>query len=102
LNTDEILFLKADNNATDFFMRDGSTISAFKTLKVFEGLLPDNFLRIHKSYIINSRHVSRINFGKLVCTVERDIHKIPFTKTYLDNVEIMNNALSKSSFLFLN
>ena len=53
LNTDEILFLKADNNTTDFHMHDGSIVSAYKTLKIFENRLPQNFLRIHKSYIIN-------------------------------------------------
>ena len=47
---DEILFLKADNTSTDFFMDDGSTISAYKTLKSSESILPDNFTRIHKLY----------------------------------------------------
>ena len=49
LNTDEILFLKADNNTTDFYMKDQSVVNAYKTLKTFESRLPKEFIRIHKS-----------------------------------------------------
>lgn len=102
IDTNEILFLKADNNTTDFHMKDGSSISAFKTLKTFENSLPKNFLRIHKSYIINRDYVSRINFGKLNCTIQKHSYKIPFTKTYLNNIESINKDLSETSFLSLN
>ncbi|HEY9168486.1 MAG TPA: LytTR family DNA-binding domain-containing protein [Lutibacter sp.] len=102
LNTDEILFLKADNNTTDFYMSDGNIISAFKTLKTFEDVLPENFLRIHKSYIINKNFVSRIQYGKLICTIKKNSYDIPFTKTYIDNIEIMKKALSHNSFQSLN
>jgi len=102
LNTNDILFLKADNNTTDFYMKDGNVITAFKTLKIYGNLLPTNFLRIHKSYIINSSYVSRVNFSKSQCTIDRNITKIPFTKTYLDNVKLMNALLSNTSLLTLN
>jgi DNA-binding LytR/AlgR family response regulator len=102
LNTDEILFLKADNNTTDFYMSDGNIISAFKTLKTFEDVLPENFLRIHKSYIINKNFVSRIQYGKLICTIKKNSYDIPFTKTYIDNIEIMNKTLSHNSCQSLN
>ena len=102
LNTDEILFLKADNNTTDFYMSDGNIISAFKTLKTFEDVLPENFLRIHKSYIINKNFVSRIQYGKFICTIKKNSYDIPFTKTYIDNIEIMKKALSNNSFQSLN
>jgi len=102
LNTEEILFLKADNNTTDFHMKDGKIISAYKTLKTFEDLLPNNFLRIHKSYIINSNYVSRINYGKLRCTINKSSFNIPFTKTYISNVEMINKTLSQSSLISLN
>ena len=102
LNTDEILFLKADNNTTDFYMSDGNIISAFKTLKTFEDVLPENFLRIHKSYIINKNFVSRIQYGKFICTIKKNSFDIPFTKTYIDNIEIMKKALSNNSFQSLN
>lgn len=102
LNTDEILFLKADNNTTDFYTSDGNIISAFKTLKTFEEVLPENFLRIHKSYIINKNFVSRIQYGKLICTIKKNSYDIPFTKTYIDNIEIMKKTLSHNSCQSLN
>lgn len=102
LKTDEILFLKADNNTTDFYMNDGNVISAFKTLKTFEDILPNNFHRIHKSYIINKNFVSRIQYGKLSCTIKRNGYEVPFTKTYIGNIESMNRALSEYSYQSLN
>lgn len=102
LNPDEILFLKADNNSSDFYMNDGSVICAYKTLKTFETLLPQNFLRIHKSYIINKNYVTRIQFSKSICSIKKTKHEIPFTKTYLDNVELMKNTLTPYSFHSVN
>jgi DNA-binding LytR/AlgR family response regulator len=94
INIDEIMFLKADNNTTDFYINDGKVISAYKTLKIFENSLPKNFLRIHKSYIVNKDFISRINYSKFKCTVDRTSHKIPFTKTYIHNIEFIKESLS--------
>lgn len=98
LKTDDILYLKADNNATDFHMNDGHVISAFKTLKTFEVILPNNFHRIHKSYIINKNFVSRIQYGKFTCTIKKNKFEVPFTKTYLANIESMKKSLSEYSY----
>ncbi|NQY30148.1 MAG: response regulator transcription factor [Flavobacteriaceae bacterium] len=95
IDTNDILFLKADNNTTEFHLKDGKVINAYKTLKTFENKLPNNFLRIHKSYVVNAEYVTRINFGKLNCTIKGNILcTIPFTKTYLDNVFIIKESLS--------
>ncbi|MFL1897067.1 LytR/AlgR family response regulator transcription factor [Aquimarina sp. 2-A2] len=102
LNTEDILFLKADNNATDFYMSNGTTISAFKTLKIFEKTLPEYFVRIHKSYIINSKYISRIHYGKGLCIIKNHSFKIPFTKTFLDNVDSINQSLTEKSLITLN
>jgi len=102
LNIDDILFLKADNNTTDFHLKDGSTVGAYKTLKTFENALPLNFLRIHKSYIINSKFISRIHYGKSVCIIKNPSFKIPFTKTFKDNIDFMNARLFKKSFIASN
>ena len=102
IEMNEILFLKADNTSTDFFMEDGSTISAYKTLKYFEKLLPENFTRIHNSYIVNQKYVSRIHFGKAKCSIKQHSFAIPFSKSYKENVVILEKSISKNALLSLN
>jgi DNA-binding LytR/AlgR family response regulator len=96
VNTGDILYLKAHSNATDIFMQDGSTINTYRTLKSFEEQLPENFIRIHQSYILNSHYVSRINYGKSTCTLG-DENQLPFSKTYKQKVDALKQILSKSS-----
>jgi len=96
LNFDEIMFLKADNNTTDFYLKGDRIVGAYKTMKVFEEKLPRSFLRVHKSFIINSDYVSRINYGKNICEIGHT-KKIPFTKTYLENIDIINSNLLKNT-----
>lgn len=102
LNTNEIMYLQADNNSTDFFMQDGSTISAFKTLKTFENNLPSNFVRVHQSYILNINFVSRINYGKGICTLKYNKLQLPFSRSYKNNVENLKQILSKNTISTLN
>ncbi|WP_422348186.1 LytR/AlgR family response regulator transcription factor [Flagellimonas sp.] len=98
LDTTDILYLKSDNNSTDFFMRNGHVISAFKTLKSFEEQLPESFVRIHQSYIINSRYVRRINYGKSICTLRTENQdELPFSKTYREKVDTLKEMLSKTA-----
>ena len=98
LKTDEILYLRADNNTTDFYMSDGKVINAYKTLKTFEDILPNNFYRIHKSFIINKDFISRIQYGKSTCTIKKGTHEVPFTKTYIAAIESINASLIAYSF----
>lgn len=102
LNIDEILFLRADNNTTDFHMNDGSVVSSFKTLKTYESILPKNFLRIHKSYIINYAYVSRVNYGNSICAIKKFSKTVPFTKTYKENIDFMINSLTPTTKIHMN
>ncbi len=97
VNTDEILYLKADNNTTDFHMIDGSVISAYKTLKTFENQLPANFIRVHQSYILNRNFVSRINYGKSICSLKTGKTQLPFSRSYRENIDDLKKILSKNS-----
>ena len=97
LDMDEILYLKADNNTTDFFMKDGSRVSAYKTLKSFEKQLPAHFIRIHQSYILNTRFVARINYGKSVCFLKTGTEHLPFSKSYRANIDSLKERLSKNT-----
>lgn len=82
----DIIYLKADNNTTDIQMHNGKTVNAYKTLKHFENTLPFYFLRIHKSYIVNINHVSRIHFSKSKCYLNYN-EILPFSLTYRENID---------------
>jgi len=101
VNIDDVLYLKADNNTTDFIMSNGNKVEAFKTLKHFQNLLPDHFVRIHNSYIINTKYVSRIHFGKAKCAIKNTSDMIPFSKSYKTNVEEIKDTLAKNSILYV-
>lgn len=83
---EEIVYLKADNNSTDIMLDSGDSITAFKTLKYFEGSLPNDFMRIHNSHIININFVSRIHLGNSDCYLNKGKTKLPFSKSYKDNI----------------
>lgn len=87
INPNDIIYLKADSNTTDFYLKNGKIISAFKTLKHYEQLLPFYFFRIHHSYLINIDYVSRINLGKCNCYLDNNEIILPFSRTYKDNID---------------
>lgn len=86
VSLNDITYLKADNNTTDIFLTNSKTVPAFKTLKYFEETLPFYFLRIHKSYIVNINHVSRIHLSKSKCYLNYN-EVLPFSINYKENVE---------------
>jgi len=99
INMDEVVYLKADNNTTDFMMESGDVVGAFKSLKYFQETLPKNFVRIHNSYIVNTQYVSRIHFGKSTCSLRNSNLYIPFSKSYRQNVEFLKDNLSNKSLI---
>ena len=54
VQTQNVLYLRSDNNYSEFYLEDGSKIISSRTLKEYEKLLEHNgFFRIHRSYLIN-------------------------------------------------
>lgn len=102
LNTDDILYLRADNNATEFIMKDGTVNNAFKTLKTFESQMPKNFIRIHQSYMVNTNYISRISYGKAICTLKYRKVQLPFSKSYKANIDNLKQVLTKKAISSLN
>lgn len=57
---DEIIYIKADGDYVSVHTAEGSWLKE-QTMKHTEDLLPpDKFVRIHRSYIVNTNHISRI------------------------------------------
>lgn len=84
VNEEDIVRLEADNNCTMLYFSDGTKYLDTKTLKVFEELLPeDDFLRIHKSHIVNLNYVREYlsQDGGLVAL--RDGYHVPISRNKL-------------------
>jgi DNA-binding LytR/AlgR family response regulator len=61
----DILYLKSAKNYTIFKLKDGREIISSKTLRIFEEELLEisNFVRPHRSYIINLEYVDDLYFN---------------------------------------
>lgn len=53
----QLIFLKADDDYCSLHMVDGRELLVTRTLKAVLALLPPGFVRIHRSYAINVRHL---------------------------------------------
>jgi len=63
--TDDIIYLEANSNYTSFYLTNNRKITATKTLKDFEEILPTTiFIRIHHSYLINKNGVEKYIKGE--------------------------------------
>jgi DNA-binding LytR/AlgR family response regulator len=95
----DICYLQADNNSTDIHLYNGEMITGFKTLKHFESVLSSPFVRIHNSYIVNIDYVSRIHTGNSVCYIKNTSIKLPFSKSYKENVDAILNSIANGNYI---
>jgi two-component system LytT family response regulator len=62
VDVDDIIYIEADSNYSVFHLNNHDKITVSKVLREFEELLPsDQFVRIHKSSIINLNHLKEYN-----------------------------------------
>ncbi|MFV5701614.1 LytR/AlgR family response regulator transcription factor [Flavobacterium sp. XS2P12] len=99
IDAKDICYFQADNNSTDIHLNNGEMITAFKTLKHFEGILSFPFIRIHNSYIVNRNYISRIHTGNTVCYIKNTTTKLPFSKSYKANVDLIISDFSNGNYL---
>ncbi len=65
IKVNEIIRAEADDNYTKFYLLGGKTYLVSKTLKHFDELLNEfDFVRIHKSHLVNLHHISKYIKGK--------------------------------------
>ncbi|MFV9550861.1 LytR/AlgR family response regulator transcription factor [Algibacter sp. PT7-4] len=78
----DLLYIEAYGNYTKLFLKDNMLISHEK-ISSFETLLPiDNFLRVHKSFIVAKDKIKYIEGNRIII----DTHKIPIGQTYKNKV----------------
>ncbi|MGL5111072.1 MAG: LytR/AlgR family response regulator transcription factor [Flavobacterium sp.] len=99
INADEITYFEADNNSTDIYLMSGEKITAFKTLKHFESVLTFPFVRIHNSYMVNRNYIARIQLGNSLCFIRNSTTKIPFSKSYKRNIEVILAEYANGNYI---
>lgn len=62
VHLNEVVALSSDNYYTTFFLACGRKIVMSKTLKTYENLLGEKFIRVHRSHIINIDHAQAFTF----------------------------------------
>lgn len=81
IDPDGILYVEGMRNYASFHLQSDRTVSLL-TLTEAEAILPSNFLRIHRSFIVNLNKVERLE-GHSVFIAEK---LIPIGKTYREKV----------------
>lgn len=85
LTPDIISFLEGEGNYTFIYTNAGKRYLVSKTLKSLAELLDSNFIRVHKSYLVNANYVVermeddrmlRMSCGKEVIVSRRKIKEI--------------------------
>jgi len=80
LNLNEIIYIKAMGNYIRIYMENNKCITSLEKISFIQHRLPaEFFLRIHKSYIINSKYLNSYNNKEVV--LNNDI-TLPLSLTY--------------------
>ena len=65
VKVNEIIRCKADNNYTEIYLLNGKNHIISKTLKFYEDLLKEmDFVRVHKTHLVNIQYVKKYTKGK--------------------------------------
>lgn len=88
LKVDEIKYIKSESNYVQFNTTTKKVMSLMR-LKQLDNDLPDKFIRIHKSYIVNIDFLESISADDLIIANE----KLPIGATYKDALNQKISAL---------
>ena len=79
----EISFIKSEGNYCDFYCVDGKVFKAIRNpLSHYKNLFGENFIQVHKSYIVNACDIKKRNKG--VVMLSNNV-EIPMGRSYLDS-----------------
>lgn len=85
IDLNSIKYIQGMSEYVRIHRENGRPVMSLLSLKSFEEQLPeDQFMRVHKSYIINLKKITEINGNIIVCN---DGVKIPVSKLYKDRFQ---------------
>ncbi len=60
IELDRVAYVQAQSNYSEFVFEDGQTTLSLISMRKLEQLLPKDFIRIHRSYIVNRKRIQRV------------------------------------------
>jgi two-component system LytT family response regulator len=78
---DDLLYVKSEANYVEF-VSEHSNVLILMSMKRLEERLPVEFMRVHRSYIVNLQKIARIEDN----SVHLGKHRIPVSETYRDEL----------------
>ena len=95
----DILYCESDSNYTRFHLTGGKQIMVSTTLKDYEDILAEsNFFRVHKSFLVNLKYVSRFEKAEGGSVVLEGDVKIPVASRKRDELVHLLEHQNFSSF----
>ena len=82
INIDDILFIEGLGNYATYHLINESKITTYGSIKKTLELLPENFIRVHKSYVINKNWIKSFNTND----IEIQDNIIPRGKSVPDDI----------------
>jgi DNA-binding LytR/AlgR family response regulator len=76
----EILYLEKEGNYITVHLKDKNILIRENISDIFELVPSEDFIRVHKSYVVSVRHITMIEVHQLIINGE----KIPIGSTYRD------------------
>jgi two-component system, LytTR family, response regulator LytT len=94
----DIVFVKAEGNYSRLFLESGAKLLHEKSLNKLEVLLPSSFMRIHKSYIINTVFLLkyRVFKGSRYEVELKGDHTLPVGRTRYKNLKELISNINKN------
>ncbi|RNL51856.1 LytR/AlgR family response regulator transcription factor [Pedobacter jejuensis] len=88
LNYKDIICVKGDGSYVNIYLADTTLITASKNLSFFQQLLSsrEEFIRVHKSYIINRLHIKQLNKQGGIKLIMQSDMQIPVSQAMKDMV----------------
>jgi two-component system LytT family response regulator len=84
LKISEILYLQKDGNYITIFLKDKRILIRENMTDIFDIVPQEEFVRVHKSFVVAIRHISMIEVHQLIINNE----KIPIGSTYREQLRI--------------
>ena len=93
MQLEDINYIQSDNNCCRIFKKENTQMFVTKTLKEIESILPFPFIRIHKSYIVNAKHIQMLNTAKKMLKLNslnaetNELIELPISDLYMETVK---------------